>query len=101
MAPRIGLNGIRTSLRQHVHSLPPSHRSADLERHLLAKEKERLDNEIARLERRCCQCRQWAADIEARLAVTPGRARSRLRTPSPPGSDHSDEHPFRYMAVDY
>jgi uncharacterized membrane protein YccC len=68
-----GIASIRTSLRQHVHSLPPTHRSPHLERHLLAKDRERLVEEIARLERRCYQCRQRLADIEAKLASVADR----------------------------
>jgi len=67
MTPLEGLANIRTSLRQHIHSLPPTHRSPYLERHILAKEKERLEKEIAFLERRCQRRRQQLADVEAQL----------------------------------
>lgn len=58
---------VRTSLRQHIRSLPPSHRSPRLHRHLLLNEKERLEKEIMRLERRCCLCRRQVAEIQAQL----------------------------------
>jgi hypothetical protein len=63
-------NGIRTSVRSRIHSLPPSHRSPHLERHQLTQERARLQQEIARLELRRHQCRQRVADIEAQLALT-------------------------------
>ena len=101
MRPVQGLAGIRTSLRQHVHSLPPSHRSPHLESHLLAKEKERLIEEIARLERRCCQCRQHLADIEARLNALAAREGAR-KTPgcTAPGRDQAPSRLAR-MTVEY
>ncbi|HUT75802.1 MAG TPA: hypothetical protein VM221_13330 [Armatimonadota bacterium] len=101
MAPHNRPSGIRTSLRQHLHSLPPSHRSPHLERHLLAKEKERLEQEIVRLERRCRQCRQQAADIEAQLATATEGASTRSSMLSPTGGNECDERPFSRMAVDY
>jgi len=58
---------IRTSLRQHLHSLPPSHRSPYLECHMLARQKERLEKEATLLEIRCQQCWQRVADLEARM----------------------------------
>jgi len=59
--------GMRTSLRQQLHSLPPSHRSPYLEGHMLAKQKERLEKELAQLEHRCHQWRLRLTDIAAKL----------------------------------
>jgi len=67
MLPIGNLADIRTSLGRNIHSLPPTHRSPYLERHILAKKKERLEKEMALLERRCSQCRQHLADLEAQL----------------------------------
>jgi len=65
--------GIRTSLRQHVHSVPPSHRSPYLECHMMAKQKERLEKEAALLEIRCQQCWQRVADLEAQMRALADR----------------------------
>ncbi len=64
-----GLAGIRTNQSQHVRSVPPSHRSAYVERHILAKHKELMEKQIALFERKLEQCRNQLADIEAQLQV--------------------------------
>jgi len=81
-----GLSGIRTSVRQQVHSIPPSHRSPHLERHMLAKQEERLEREIAFLERRCRQCRQRVADIQTQMGALADREEAGRRASSPPAS---------------
>jgi hypothetical protein len=68
-----GVASIRTSLSRNIHSLPPTHRSPYLERHILAKQKERLGKEISLFERKCQQCRRQLADIEAQLATVADR----------------------------
>jgi len=100
MFARNNLNGIRTSLRSRIHSLPPSHRSPHLERHLLAKEKSRLEQEIARLECRCRQCQQRVADIDAQIAVTCEDA-MHSEGPSPAANDERAARRFSRMAIDY
>lgn len=83
MLPIGRLADMRTSLSEHVHSLPPTHRSPYLERHLLAKKRERLEREIALLERRRQQCRQQLADIEAKMGhpAAPGEVGRAAATP--------------------
>ena len=76
MTPLEGLASIRTSLGRNIHSLPPSHRSPYLERHILAKQKERLEKEIALFERKCQQCRRHLADIEAQLEALAQREKA-------------------------
>lgn len=93
------LSGIRTSLRQHVHSLPPSHRSPYLECHMLAKQKERLEREIACLERRCQQCRQRVAGIEAQMETLAGKEEAGKKASSPPPGSETER--VSRMTVEY
>ena len=93
------LSGIRTSLRQHIHSLPPSHRSPYLERHMLAKQKERLEREIALLEGRCHQSRQRMADIEAHMEALADKEKANKK-PTPP-SLGSERHRVARMTIEY
>jgi len=95
------LSGIRTSLRQHVHSLPPSHRSPYLECHMLAKQKERLEKEAALLEIRCQQCRQRVADIEARMETLAGKEKSGKRVALPPAGRERGPGRAATMTVEY
>ena len=95
------LSGIRTSLRQHVHSLPPSHRSSYLERHMLAKQRERLEREIAVLERRRQQCRQQVADIEAQMETLAGKKEARKQVSLPPASRDGGPGRVATMTVEY
>jgi hypothetical protein len=71
-----------------------------LERHLLAKEKARLEKEIARLERRRRQCQQRVADIDAQLAVTYEDV-MHVEAPSPTAGDEPAARRFSRMAIDY
>ena len=105
-------DGIRTSLRSRIHSLPPSHRSPHLERHQLTQERARLQQEIARLELRRSQCRQRVAEIDTQLAREPAEAcppsrAAGLRTDDAseqaktPVDDACDRHRFSRMAINY
>ena len=96
-----GLSAIRTSLRQQLHSLPPSHRSPYLERHMLAKQKERLEREIAFLERRCQQCRQQLANIDAQLGAVLERKAGRERPAAAGPDEEGAAGRFTRMTVDY
>jgi hypothetical protein len=78
--------GMRTSLRQQLHSLPPSHRSPYLEGHMLAKQKERLEKELCQLEHRCHQWRLRLADIAAKLEALSERQLSAAASPAPGGT---------------
>ena len=84
-----GLSAIRTSLGQHVHSLPPSHRSPYLEGHMLAKQKERLEKELAQLEHRCQQGRLRLTDIAAKLEAL--SEQQHPNAPVPVASRHREE----------
>jgi len=95
------LGSIRTSLRQHIHSLPPRHRSPYLERHVLAKEKERLEKEIASLERRCQQCRQHLADLETLLGAVAEREKTVEQASLAPASGEKAPGRLAKMIVDY
>jgi len=100
--PPIGrLADMRTSLSERVHSLPPTHRPPYLERHLLAKKRERLAGEIARLERRCQQCRRQLADIEAKMGhlAAPGEVGRAAATPL--ASREQAPGRFSKMSVEY
>jgi hypothetical protein len=101
MIPPEGISNIRTSMSHHVHSLPPSHRSPHLERHLLTKERERLEDEVARLERRLRQCRQRLAEIGAQLGALHDREEAGIPT-SPPalGTDRASGR-LAKMIVEY
>jgi hypothetical protein len=96
-----GAAGIRTSLGQRVRSLPPTHCSPYLERHLLAKERERLRQEITRLERRWNQCRQRLADIEAQMASLAQRETGPKPAVSPVTDTQRTPGPLAKMTVEY
>ena len=91
---------IRTSQRQRIRSLPPSHRSAHLERHLLSKEKERLEKEIALLEQRLRYRRQHLADVEARMRLPADRGRDQPPAATAPGPAGARPQMMR-MTVEY
>ena len=82
--------GMRTSLRQQLHSLPPSHRSPYLEGHMRAKQKERLERELSQLEHRCRQWRLRLADIASKLQALSERERlGAAASPAPEGEGAS------------
>ena len=101
MLPIGDLAGIRTSLRQHLHSLPPTHRSPYLERHVLAKEKERLEKEIASLERRCHQRRQHLADLEVQMEALAEREEAPKADVSPRLDPERTPRQLTKMTVEY
>ena len=101
MLPNEGLANIRTSMSRNIHSLPPTHRSPYLERHILAKQKERLEKEIALFERKCRQCRQQLADIEAQLEALAQREKAPSASASLPAGRENVAGRLAKMTVEY
>lgn len=101
MIPNEGLAGIRTSMSRNIHSLPPTHRSPYLERHILAKQKERLEKEIALFEHKCSQCRRHLADIEVQLEALAQHEKAPKPSPSLPAGSETVARRLATMTVEY
>jgi hypothetical protein len=67
----------------------------------LAKKRERLEGEIALLERRHQQCRQQLADIEAKLGSPAAPEEVARAVATPLGSTEQARRRLRKMSVDY
>ena len=64
-----GLSDLRTAITTRVHAKPPQKGTAHLDLYLLGKEKQRLEQELARLEQRQRRIQVHLAEIRQAMAT--------------------------------
>ncbi len=64
-----GLSDLRTAITTRVHAKPPQKGTAHLDLYLLGKEKQRLEQELARLEQRQRRIQVHLAEIRQTMAT--------------------------------
>jgi len=81
-----GLSDLRTAITTRVHAKPPQKGTAHLDLYLLGKEKQRLEQELARLEQRQRRIQVHLAEIRQAMA-TLEQETERERSPEDPSVD--------------
>lgn len=81
-----GLSDLRTALTTRVHSKPPQKGTAHLDLYLLSKEKQRLEKELAHLERRQRRIQEHLSEIRQAMGTLEQEA-ERERSSEDPATD--------------
>jgi hypothetical protein len=83
-----GLGDLRTAITSRIHAKPPRKGTAHLDLYLLDMERQRLEKELARLERRRERIQGHLAEIAKAMAKL-GQEATSEQEPAVPSTEHS------------